>query len=243
MKKFSKLVLAFLLMVSVLFPTLARAGVVTGELVEVDEELNQELEAYRIKLDECESDKYKLEARAKDLDSKIASLAAKMKDLAGNNDKLSAELNKLRSENQSLSSRIANLQTETAKAPEPTPQPKKKAVVKSGDTCDVHPIKSPLGVIVGAPVGTVAGVVRGAVTKGIETSDAMQESLGDNIPSQILSKTVGFVFGTIPGVVTGLISGLVDGIKYGWCDPFSARSISLEGDFVGDWDSYEKFRN
>lgn len=242
MKKFNRLVLVSVFVISIFFPSIAKAGVVTGELVEVDSEASKELDAYRVKLDECDSEKYRLELRSKDLDDKIAALAARMKALASDNDKLNTELAALKNENKILlAERIQKLE-DTTKAETAAPA-KKKAVVKSDDTCESHPVKSPLGVIVGTPVGTVAGAVRGAITKGVATSDTMQEKLGDNIASQFVSKTVGFVIGTIPGLLTGLVTGFIDGIKYGWCEPFTAKSISLEGDFVNDWDSYDKFRN
>lgn len=241
MKNFSRKILVSVFVFAILFPSIAKAGVVTGELIEVDSELREELDAYRVKLDECDSDKYSLEVRAKDLDDKIAALAAKMKSLAMNNDRLNGELNTLKAENkQLLSERITSLKEETTT--ETATKAKKPAVVKSKDTCESHPIKSPLGVIVGAPVGLVAGGLRGAINKGVVVSDSMQEKLGDNIPGQFVSKTVGFVVGTIPGILSGIITGFIDGIRYGWCSPFTAKSISLEGDFVGDWDSYDTFR-
>lgn len=241
MQIFSRKILVSVFVFAILFPSIAKAGVVTGELIEVDSELREELDAYRVKLDECDSDKYSLEVRAKDLDTKIAALAAKMKSLAMNNDRLNSQLNTLKVENkQLLSERISALKEET-KA-EPAPIVKKPAVVNSTDTCESHPIKSPLGVIVGAPLGLVAGGLRGAITKGVAVSDHLQENLGESLPAQFVSKTVGFVIGTIPGVLSGIITGFVDGIRYGWCSPFTAKSISLEGDFVGDWDSYDTFR-
>lgn len=232
LKKVSRLVLVSALALSSVVP--AYAGVVTGKMVEVDEELRHQLDASRVKIEECESSKYRLELRAQDLDNKIASLVDKLKSLAGDNDRLLSEINGLRSENQRLlSERIEKLKEV---------EPEEKVVerkVSASNTCDPHPVKSLFGVVVGTPVSTVAGTVRGAVSKGVQVSDSMNEALGDNLPSNLFSKTFGLVGGAVIGAVSGLVKGFVDGIRYGFCQPLTAKNISLDGHFVNDWNSFD----
>ncbi len=233
MVNLSKVCRAFLISIllsSTLVPSMVKAGTV-NRLVEVDEECRQELDTNRIKLDECESSKYKLEAKAKELDDKIAALIAKLKELAGNNDNLQTEINGLKAENQKLlSERINTIKEEVVTTETKTEKPK--------GVCNAHPIKSTFGTIIGTPISTVDGTLRGAFSKGVQMSDRVSDNLGDSLPAQLVAKTIGFALGAVPGAITGLIKGFVDGIKYGICAPFTAKSISLEGHYVNDWDSY-----
>lgn len=234
--KVTRIFLTSVLLSSIFVPTMVRAGVVTGQMVEVEEEFQQELDTARIKLDECESSRYRLEAKAKELDDKIAALVTKLKEIAGTNVGLQSEVDTLKAENkQLLSERINNLKQETVTTT--TTETTKK--VEAASTCNAHPVKSTLGLIIGTPLSTVDGTVRGAFSKGVQVSDAMSNKLGDSLPAQLISKTFGFVLGAVPGAVTGLLKGFIDGIKYGICAPFTAKSISLDGHFINDWDSFK----
>lgn len=235
LKKVSRLVLVSALAVSSMIP--AHAGVVTGKMVEVDEELRQQLDASRVKIEECESSKARLDQRAQELDSKIAALVDKLKSLAADNDRLQGEVNGLKTENQKLlSERIENLKQTTVTETTTTTT---KQVVAEEDTCSPHPVKSFVGIVVGAPISTVTGTIRGAVSKGVQVSDSMNEALGESLPAQLVSKTFGLVGGAVIGTVTGLVKGLIDGIRYGFCKPLTAKNISLDGHFVNDWNSFE----
>jgi hypothetical protein len=238
LSKVSRVFLSAILLSSMFLPSMVKAGVVTGEMVEVEEETQQELDTYRIKLDECESSRYRLEAKAKELDDKIAALVAKLKEIAGANVGLQSDIDGLKAENQQLlSERINNVKEAVTTTTTTTTETTKKT--ESNGTCNAHPVKSTLGVIIGTPFSTVDGTVRGAFSKGVQVSDKVSEKLGDSLPAQLVSKTFGFVFGAVPGAVTGLIKGFVDGIYYGICSPFTAKSISLDGHFINDWDAFD----
>jgi hypothetical protein len=102
---------------------------------------------------------------------------------------------------------------------------------------EANPITSLLGVILGTPVSTVSGLLRGSITKGSEYSGTFSEEMGGGTLGHLIGVPTGMVTGIVTGGSTGLIKGLINGIVVGVEEPFSAESMSLNGEFA-DYDPY-----
>jgi hypothetical protein len=62
--------------------------------------------------------------------------------------------------------------------------------------------------------------------------------MGDGFVGRLIGTPTGLIVGGATGAVTGLVKGVVDGVVEGINDPLSAKSASLDGDFI-DYDPYE----
>ncbi len=95
-----------------------------------------------------------------------------------------------------------------------------------------------IGPIVGVPIGAVMGTVRGMTSKGVEYTGDFSEAMGDGFFGRLIGTPTGLIIGGATGAVTGLVKGVVDGVVIGIDDPLSAKSASLDGDFI-DYEPYE----
>lgn len=90
-----------------------------------------------------------------------------------------------------------------------------------------------------APVGTVMGAVRGAASKSTDHTKDFYDALGGGVWGTVAAP-VGFLSGAVSGLVSGTAKGFVDGVVVGVEEPFSLRSISMDGKYL-DFDSYDIF--
>jgi hypothetical protein len=97
-----------------------------------------------------------------------------------------------------------------------------------------------VGPIVGVPVGAVMGGVRGMTSKGVEYTGSFSKAMGDGFIGRLIGTPTGLIVGGATGGVTGLLHGILHGVTDGIDDPLSAKSASLDGDFI-DYDPYELF--
>jgi hypothetical protein len=230
---------AFLLL-SFLLARPAHAGVMT-KMVEVDSECSRELDVMRVELDEVKANNLNLSDRINRLLNDNILLTAENKNLKEKNAVLITQMAGLKQNNLELASKIQDLKTQveaqaltsnlTVPAQEPYELNDKSSSKKSASNF--------LWPVVSVPLGAVAGTLRGSAAKGIEYSDTASINAPKNIPSLLVAKIGGLLIGNIAGAVTGLIRGVVDGVKYGFSDPYSTKSVSLDGDFASDWDPYE----
>lgn len=99
------------------------------------------------------------------------------------------------------------------------------------------PLSSILGALIATPISTVSGLLRGSVAKGSEYSNTFSDELGGGTFGQVVGVPTGMVTGVVTGGVTGLMKGLINGIIVGVDKPFTAESMSLDGEFT-DYDPY-----
>lgn len=96
---------------------------------------------------------------------------------------------------------------------------------------------SSLGVIVGTPVGAVSGAMRGALSKGVVYSNNINEKLNVGLAGNLVAVPLGLISGFTLGSVSGLAKGAIDGVHYGYEQPFTLKSLSLNGELL-DFDPY-----
>lgn len=89
-----------------------------------------------------------------------------------------------------------------------------------------------------APVGTLMGAVRGAAAKSTDHTKDFYDALGGGVFGT-MAAPVGFFSGAVSGLLTGTAKGFIDGVVFGVEEPFSLKSISLEGKKYLDFDSYD----
>lgn len=130
-------------------------------------------------------------------------------------------------------------------APTPVPAPAKVSPAPVASKPKTHSHDSAFcfvckifGSVFGSTVGSVAGLVRGASNKGADYASSFSDGMGEGILGNVVGKPAGFVTGLVAGGGTGLANGFATGITEGWSEPFTARSFTMEGDFL-DYDPYE----
>tara|TARA_B100001989_G_C24301653_1_gene346091 strand:- start:69 stop:467 length:399 start_codon:yes stop_codon:yes gene_type:complete len=94
-----------------------------------------------------------------------------------------------------------------------------------------------LGPLVGLPFGVTLGLLRGASSKSLLYIDSFDDDLGNNLLSKVLAVPSGLVLGTVAGGASGTLKGAHEGVHYGYSEPFSKKSLALEGEFL-DYDAY-----
>ncbi len=99
-------------------------------------------------------------------------------------------------------------------------------------------LKQTGSVLVGIPTGFIVGGIRGASSKGTEYVSDLSDDI-DNPIAKVVAYPTGAIVGGVAGLVTGATKGLVDAFYYGINDPFSKKSLSIEGDGFLDYDPYE----
>lgn len=228
-------VIKFFVVISFLLASPVKAGVMS-KMVEVDSECSRELDVMRVELDEVKSNNLSLSERINQLLNDNILLTAENKTLKEKNNLLSSQIAVLNQNNQELAVKIEDLKTQVET---------QTALVNAQVTAQQQADKSKkdlsnyLWPLVSTPVGAVAGTLRGASIKGIEYSDSVSSNVPDNIPTVFVAKVGGLVLGSVLGAVTGLLKGVVDGLRYGFTEPYSTKSVSLEGKFISNWDPYK----
>jgi hypothetical protein len=228
------------LLLSFLLAGPAHAGVMT-KMVEVDSECSRELDVMRVELEEVKASNLTLSDRINRLLNDNILLTAENKTLKEKNAVLSSQIAGLKQNNLELASKIQELKsqveaqaiTPSVAAPIQENEDLKNKIVSKKS------VSNYLWPVVAVPLGAVAGSLRGLAIKGFEYSDTASSNVPKTIPTLLVAKIGGLLIGNIAGAVTGLIRGVVDGVKYGFSDPYSPKSVSLDGDFASDWDPYE----
>jgi hypothetical protein len=220
------------------------AGVMT-KMVEVDSECSTELDVMRVELDEVKASNLSLNDRINRLLNDNILLTAENKSLKEKNAVLTMQISGLKQNNAEMTNKIQELKTQfEAQALAQSALAKQVSLNSNEDEESVEVPKNKnisnyLWPVVSAPLGAVTGTLRGAMNKSIEYADNASIEAPKNLPSSLVAKIGGLVVGNIAGAVTGLFRGFVDGIRYGFSDPFSAKSVSLDGDYASDWDPYQ----
>jgi len=228
-------VIKFFILVSFLLASPVKAGVMS-KMVEVDSECSRELDVMRVELDEIKSNNLSLSERINQLLNDNILLTAENKTLKEKNNLLSSQIAVLNQNNQDLAVKIEDLKTQVET---------QTALANAQASADQQTEKSQkdlsnyLWPLVSVPVGAVAGTLRGANVKGIEYSDSASAKVPDTVPTMFVAKIGGLVVGSVMGAVTGLLKGVVDGLRYGFTEPYSTKSVSLDGKFVSDWNPYK----
>jgi hypothetical protein len=205
-------------------------------MVEVDSECSRELDVMRVELDEVKANNLSLSERINQLLNDNILLTAENKILKEKNNLLSSQIAVLNQNNQELATKIQDLKTQVeiqttiSNPPVVIPQEQSKKSEKN--------LSNYLWPLVSTPLGAVAGTLRGATFKGLEYSDSASSKAANNIPSVFVTKVGGLIVGNVLGAVTGLVRGVIDGVRYGFSEPYSTKSVSLEGRFASDWDPY-----
>jgi cell division protein FtsB len=240
--KFFKLSFLFLLIFLALVQNPARAGVMT-KMVEVDSECSRELDVMRVELDETKASNISLSERINKLLNDNIVLTSENKALKEKNAVLSSQIAGLKQTNSELAVKIEELKNQVESQSLAQNQiiqnPPSISEDEEVELVSQKHFSNYLWPFVAVPIGAIAGTLRGASFKSIEYSDNASVKMPDTIPTTFVAKIGGLVLGTLTGAVTGFIKGVVNGVNYGFTDPLSTKSISLDGDFASDWDPYK----
>jgi len=176
-----------------------------------------------------------LQAQIDDLDARLKALsstsdtAALRQDLERQIATLRQSMDSLRTQNMGIQSDVNSLNTKVNGLI--AENEKKKTDI------DLAQFVSPFFT---APTGTILGAVRGTASKSVDHSKDLYKALGGGVWGTTVGAPVGFIGGAVSGLFTGATKGLVDGVVVGVEEPFSLRSISMDGKYL-DFDSYDIF--
>lgn len=227
--------LLVLLLVSLVNIQVVHAGALT-KMIEVEPEARQELEANRVKLQQCLDAKAKLSTENSDLKNRIAALMKSVNENKVDTKPYESKIASLTKKNTDLESQLSKLKASLAEKPEPKE-------VKLVDVDNETPIDNILWPIVATPIGLVTGTVRGAMNKSMQYTNSAADYMGPSLPGRLIGTIGGMLVGNVTGAVTGLIRGIYDGIVTGYKEPLSSESVSMAGDYASDYDPYEVFKN
>lgn len=239
-----KVFLILVLLINLFITNPVFAGVMT-KLVEVDSECSTELEVMRVELDEAKTNNLSLNDRINRLLNDNILLTAENKSLKEKNTVLTMQINSLKLNNADMATKIQELKTQVEEQALARVAPAKPTSLninedeESTEPPENKNLSNYLWPVVSAPLGAITGTLRGAMNKSIEYADNASIEAPKNLPASLIAKIGGLVVGNITGAVSGLFKGFVNGVRYGFLDPFSAKSVSLDGDYASDWDPYQ----
>ena len=225
-----RIFISFILLVATSAPVFAGA---TTEIVEVDTECQSELNKLKYQLAECQG-------RNEQLESKLAALQLKHDALATKNTAAAAKLEALQAKIDERGKLVAQLKSELAATQQDLANERNKVPVQTSceennsDDCDGNLIAP----FITAPVGGVVGLVRGAGSTAADFSSAMANSMGGGVVSHLVAAPTAGVVGLATGAVGGLLKGVYLGVKYGLCDPWHSKTISIHREFA-DYNTFD----
>lgn len=229
----------------------AFAGGLPRSMTNISADLRNELDRARIDADEYKNLYFEQQAESKKLRSDLDSSNQKCNDCYREKAVLDGTVASLRNENQDLNRKVGEYKAKADMATavvavEPSLNKAKSPVMEpkvNSDEHDLSVLDRVFGTLVGVPVGIAAGApigaVRGSVSKAVNYADGFSEYMGPGVLGEAAGNVSGLAVGAIAGAFSGAAKGFVTGVKYGYLSPFTARSLSLDGDFIGGYDPYD----
>jgi hypothetical protein len=224
----------------------AFAGGLPRPMTDLSSDLRNELEHARLNADEYKNLYLDQQAEAKKLRTDLDSANQKCNDCYRDKAQLDGSMASLRGENQELNRKVGEYKAKAdllAAAPAVVPakiEAKPEVAKVYEDSSIFHRVFGTLvGVPVGIAAGTPIGAVRGSVSKAITYADGFSEYMGPGLLGEAAGNVSGLSVGAIAGAFSGAAKGFTTGVKYGYLQPFSARSVSLNGGFINGYNPYD----
>ena len=231
----------------------AFAGGLPRPMTDLSSDLRDELERARLNADEYKNLYLDQQAEARKLRTDLDSANQKCNDCYRDKAQLDGSLISLRGENQELNRKVGEYKAKAdllAITPPVAPKVELKPEVAkadeecvgcSGANCSI--LHRVFGTLVGVPVGIAAGTpigaVRGSISKAITYADGFSEYMGPGLLGEAAGNVSGLGVGSVAGAFSGAAKGFTTGVKYGYLQPFSARSVSLNGGFINGYNPYD----
>jgi hypothetical protein len=223
----------------------AFAGGLPRPMTDLSSDLRNELERARLNADEYKNLYLDQQAEARKLRTDLDSANQKCNDCYRDKAQLDGSVASLRGENQELNRKVGEYKAKAdllAITPPVAPKVELKPEVAEADE-DTSIFHRVFGTLVGVPVGIAAGTpigaVRGSVSKAITYADGFSEYMGPGLLGEAAGNVSGLGVGAIAGAFSGAAKGFTTGVKYGYLQPFSARSVSLNGGFINGYNPYD----
>jgi hypothetical protein len=224
----------------------AFAGGLPRPMTDLSSDLRNELEHARLNADEYKNLYLDQQAEAKKLRTDLDSANQKCNDCYRDKAQLDGSMASLRGENQELNRKVGEYKAKAdllAAAPAVVPakiEAKPEVAKVYEDSGIFHRVFGTLvGVPVGIAAGTPIGAVRGSLSKAIVYADGFSEYMGPGLLGEAAGNVSGLSVGAVAGALSGAAKGFTTGVKYGYLQPFSARSVSLDGGFINDYNPYD----
>jgi hypothetical protein len=218
----------------------AFAGGLPRPMTDLSSDLRNELEHARLNADEYKNLYLDQQAEAKKLRTDLDSANQKCNDCYRDKAQLDGSMASLRGENQELNRKVGEYKAKAdllAAAPAVVPakiEAKPEVAKVYEDSGIFHRV---FGTLVGVPVGIAAG--RGSLSKAIVYADGFSEYMGPGLLGEAAGNVSGLSVGAVAGALSGAAKGFTTGVKYGYLQPFSARSVSLNGGFINGYNPYD----